>query len=380
MTATTTKKRKQPDDAMPQPSGDANTIPRDSLARALSVCGRAVPSKGAKPVLANVLLTSGKAIATDLEVRVEMPLEYSGPLVLLPHGRLSAIVKETPDALAVELYPDGTACLVKAGRGSWRLPTEPVEEFPSWGVVDARPLARMPQEVLARMLRSVSYATDTESSRYALGGVLLEMKGGELSAVATDGRRLSVVTETVDQATDDASVVVPAHAVVLLLSMLTSSEGGVQLEVTASELVATCDEGPRLVARLLEGRFPKWREVVPANTSAPRAAVNHDELLAAVRQAAIVTSEQSKGVKFTFDTELWLRGRSAESGQSEVQCPLLQALAKPVAVRLDPEFVCDALRWADGDEPVEIHATGSGDAVAFYSGSLVAVIMPMAEE
>ena len=358
------------------PRGDGVTISHADLAAALNLVGRAVPTKSPKPILHNVLLESGRLVGTDLEVRVEVPIAYAGPAVLLPHGRLRAIVGATTDD--VQLHPDGVGCDVTVGRGHWRLPTENPVEYPAWSIQQLRPLARMPQEVLRRMLRSVSYATDSESSRYALGGVLLEMAGGTLHAVATDGRRLSVVSEDVDQATDDASVVVPARAVAILESMLTWDEGGVQLEVTGRELVATCGDGPRLVCRLLEGRFPRWRDEIPA-ADAKRSAASCLELLSAVRQAAIVTNDQSRGVVFQFGAELTLSGQSAESGTSTVTCPMLEP-ATPARVKLDPAYVVEALRASDPDEPVEILATTANDPVVLYSGSLTAVVMPMAED
>lgn len=380
----TTATKKRPKTAGEVTAAQTGVIPfeRDRLKAVLGLLGRVVPTRGPKPVLANVHFRDRVAVATDLEVRVELPVVADGQVdVLLPHGRLAAIVREC-DSDTVGLRPDEKSVTVTAGRGTWTLPTERVAEFPTWEVT-AKPFARLPADELERMLSAVSYATDDESSRFALGGVLLELTDGELVAVATDGRRLSIARADIDQATDDGTAIVPLHAVQVLRAVLAAAESGsgVQLSVSPRELVAELDDGSRLVARLLEGRFPKWRDVVPAaGDQTPRAAADHGELLSAVRQAAIVTTEQSKGVVFQFmDDELELSGRSAESGESRVSCPLRQG--GPITrVSLDPRFVSDALLAVDPDEPVEILATKPGERVVFFSGSVTAVVMPLAEE
>ncbi len=374
MTATATKQRKTTKTA----ADAVSDIDRLALRRALDLASKVVARNPAKPVLANVLLANNQLVATDLEVRLEVPLAHARS-ILLPHGRLSAIVREV-SAETVSIQPSGdTTCTIVSGRAQWTLPTEHVSFFPAWAASDSKPLARLPAEVLRRMLRAVDYATDTDSSRYALGGVLLEMKAGELAAVATDGRRLAVATADVDQATDDRSVVVPARAVSILEAMLGDDEGGVQLEVAGGELVAECSDGSRLIAKLLDGRFPRWRDVIPAGDG-ERGAANASELLSAVRQAAIVSTEESKGVAFAFDgDELTLTGRSSANGESVVTCPLLQPCTSTV-VKLDPAFVMHAIRAADPDEPIEIRVTTPSEAAVFYSGSITAVIMPMAAE
>ena len=183
---------------------------------------------------------------------------------------------------------------------------------------------------------------------------------------------------SVDQAVDDSTTLIPAKAVHTIASVAAHSEGAVQLEATANEAVATID-GTVVTARLVQGRFPRWRDVFPERDVKPTI-VNAPELLAATRQAAIVTSEQSKGVAFAITGEgLHLTAQSAEAGQASVTCPLLE-FGQEAVVNLDPSFVVEWLRSVDEAEPAEIEAAGPGDAVMFRSGDCKAVIMPLAKD
>jgi DNA polymerase-3 subunit beta len=104
-------------------------------------------------------------------------------------------------------------------------------------------------------------------------------------------------------------------------------------------------------------------------------------LLAAVRQAAIVTSEQSKGVDFSFEPgQLVLAGRSAESGESRVELPIDHAGAA-VRIKLDPRFVVDFLRVLDGAVNVTVEITDPQSAcVCRTEDGYGYVIMPLAAD
>ena len=350
----------------------------DSLRRALSTVKAAV-GNGNRPTLANVRLGNGVAEATDLELRICCETDYHGASILLPHQRLTAILSAaTGDE--VTLTPGDTTCRVQVGRGEWTLPTENVGEFPTWTPDEAtrRAVCRIPADQFCRAVKSVAYAADSESSRYALGGVLVEVKDGVVTFVATDGRRLSRYDVETDQAVDDSTTLWPSRAINVVASLASHSEGAVQLEVAGNELVATID-GTVVAARVVEGRYPKWRDVIPER-DAKATAINARELVAATRQAAIVTSEQSKGVKFVFTTEgIHLTARSSEAGESSVTCPHLE-FGQEATVNLDPHYVVDFLRNVDDGEPVQIEAVDAQSAVVIRCGDATGVIMPLAAE
>jgi len=236
-------------------------------------------------------------------------------------------------------------------------------------------------------------ATDTESSRYALGGVLVEHRGPSVAFVATDGRRLHVALAEIDQATNDAAVVVPERAMATISRVAAGHpDEAVQLELAGSELLADIAD-VTISVRLLDGRFPKWLEVIPkalrpefGSDDVPyreppqHAEIAVGELVAAVRQAAIVTSEQSKAVAFGFyDQTLTLTSQSAEGGQATVDCDLSQA-GPACSVRLDPGFVLAWLKPLDSEAVVEIYATDGQSAVVLQHDDQLGVVMPMAAD
>jgi|694.fasta_scaffold01253_31 DNA polymerase-3 subunit beta len=371
-TATATRKRKS----------SGIVLATATLKQALADVAAAVPTRPAKPTLAYVLLGGGTLTATDLELQIAVDVPYDGEPILLPFARLRAILAEARSE-EVTITPDGTSCVVTAGRGTWRLPVESAAEWPTWNHEPLRTLVRVPCDQFARAVKACVYATDTDSSRYALGAVLIEVLGGDCSFVATDGRRLSHVAVEHDQAVDDGSALVPARVLASLASVAARGDDAVQLEASEHELVATLP-GCVVTARQIAGRFPRWRDVLPKDREgAIETVVDRDDLIAATRAAAIVTSEQSKGVDFTFSADgVTLHGQSAEYGQSDVTIEVVSG-GDPVKVKLDPVFVVEWLRGIATDEGphITVELVDAQSACVLRNGGVyTGVIMPLSND
>jgi DNA polymerase-3 subunit beta len=351
-----------------------------ALKAALAAVGQAVATRSPRPIFQNVLLSGAVLTGSDGEIRIDVELENAPPGCdfLLPKDRFHAILSScTSDEITIT--PDTTQCVIKAGRGTWTLPTEDSGEYPAWNVAGAKPVTRLPVDQFCRAVKGVVFAVDDDSSRYALGAVLIEVKGEAVTFVATDGRRLSCVTCEHDLAVDDSQTLVPARAMAIIARLAAAAgDDSVQLEATANEIVATVGNA-KVTARLLDGRFPRWRDTLPER-KVKSTTVSRADLLAATRAAAIVTSEQSKGVEFVFSADgIWLHGQSSERGESSVTCDVVEAGDK-ASVKLDPLFVQQWLGGIDSEaEPeVEVEAVDAQSAVILRCGDNTGVIMPMA--
>ena len=369
MTATATKTKA---------SSTTIRLPKAELLDALLATNNAVVARSPRPILQNVRIGDGLVTGTDLEVRIDRAISEHCEPFLVPHGRLLAIVRAATGDDGT-LKAEKTTVTVKCGGGSWTLPTEDVAEFPTWEPANLEAVCRLPADQFARAARATTYATDTEASRYALGAVLLEVKDGNPTWVATDGRRLSLVETETDQAVDDREVLIPSRVLDIVAGMAVG-DGSVQVEATATEVRLELD-GTTVTGRLVDGRFPRWRDVVGTPEGEPTV-LNVAELLASVRAAAIVTSEQSKGVDLTWTSNtLVIHAQSAEYGESTVKCPLVAAGSTSVT-KVDPRFLVDFLKHIQSDEEpdVDVYATDPQSRVLVKCGPYTGVIMPLAAD
>lgn len=358
------------------------TIGVTELKAALSAVAAAVGGRNQPSAMQCVRIGDGTVSANNRELRIDYSLpEIHGDPLLLPHAKLRSIVEHSRGDLTITKTANG--CAIKNEDSKWVIPTESVAEFPDWQP-DARKLAcKIPADQFRRAVNAVSYAIDNDSSRYALGGVLIEVSraSGNVYFVATDGRRVSCVTMDLGtvQDPDDCCIIVPPAALARI-SEIASKDGEVALHHNDRELVATIDEQHTVTSVLVSGRFPSWRDVFVDFTNKTHS-VSRAALEAATKAAGIVTSEQSKGVVYDFAGTLTLTARSSEYGESKVTCPI-EENGTQCKLKIDPRFVVQFLKGLPEDEEpnVLVHTTGPGGAVTLVCGEYKGVIMPLSED
>lgn len=354
---------------------------------ALAVAARAVPSKSPKPILFNVLLIAERGslvvAATDCEVGVRHAvadaLVTEPGEVCLHAERLHAALREMRGE-SVEIETTGTNAVVKGESAKFVLPTMPAVEFPVVRRMTEESFFTVPGEALLRGLRYVSFCVG-ESAQYVLGGVRIEL-GSPIHLAATDSNRLSVfaISAETDGTPEEAKVSVPMKAVKLLESVVTS-DAVVHLAVTDGVLYAQ-SEAATVTTRLIDGSFPRWRNIIPADSSfRSTVSVHPGELGSALRQVAICTSEESKAVEFAFAApKLLLSGEAAAVGASEVSTTVEYA-GEPVTLWLNPSMLGDALKQLDPDDKATLHLIDGDSAVLLRSESGMTFIqMPIVKE
>ena len=243
------------------------TCERDKILSAFQTAATVAPSRSPKPILQNVKLIVGEQgatlLATDMEVaiRIDVPgiqVEAAGSAVL-PVARFGSILRESTDPkLLVEADQQGT--LVRGEHSEFKLPGENPDEFPEVASFADENYHELPARLLKELIRRTLFATDTESSRYALGGVLLEFEAEKVTAVGTDGRRLAKMEgacQTVGTCEgDDLATIVPAKSMQLIERAFVDLDAEVKIAAHANDILL---KSPRatVYSRLVEGRFPE---------------------------------------------------------------------------------------------------------------------------
>ena len=353
-------------------------IDRRELLAALNICGRVTPKRAPSEVMTFVRLELGKIEATDGELTVIVPHPYHGEPMLLPFHKLSELSRVAAGE-NLDLDCDGKKAIIKSSSGQWTLPTADPAEWPVSQQLKSTPVARIPADQLARGLSAVIDAADPSAGQVALGGVHLDVTDGLVSLVATDGRRLFKSEISIDQAVDNQQLLLTARAATLIgvLAGQLGDEGNVQLEKSGSDVFAEIGAGgAQVIARQVAGVFPKWRKVIPSKGRATPTTVRADKLTAAIRQAAICTSEASKAIELTLGKTIICQATSSESGASRVELVPIEA-GKAVTIRVNPQFCIEWLRRVDPSEPITVEAVDPASALVFRSEDSTGVVMPM---
>jgi DNA polymerase-3 subunit beta len=366
------------------------TCQRAALANAFQTVSGVIPARTPKEILQNTRLeaANGEAtlLATDLDVGVrhrlpECMVDRPGT-VLMPTHRVLAILREMQGP-TVQIEVQENVTRVTGNRAEYRLGYLDPAEFPLLPAFDEQNSYTVSSNQLRRMIQRTIFAIDAESTRYALGGVLVELHGESVILVATDTRRLAQArgqcASSGEAVVENSSPVVPAKAMALIERSLADYEGSVAISIRAND-VQVQSNLTTIYSRLVEGRFPKYQDVIPTKN-----AITIDliaaPLLTAVRQAQILTSEEHRGVDFEFGPGLLkLISREPSAGESVIELPISYE-GEALTVTFDPRFIAEFLKVLEPEQPVRLGLTNSASAAVFRTeDGYTYIVMPLSRE
>ena len=176
------------------------------------------------------------------------------------------------------------------------------------------------------------------------------------------------------------SPVIPVKALKLIERNLADDDPPVHLTIQSGAAVLMRTESAVIYSRLVEGRFPRYQDVFPANVEV-KIPFEVGALRIAVEQASIVTSEESRGVDFQFSTGvLRLTSQSADVGSSHVELPIAYE-GKAVEITFDPRYLVDALKTLDDTMTITAELIDSKNAAVFKTDDhYTYVVMPLTRE
>lgn len=369
---------------------------RERLTAAFFTASAVAPARSPKPILKNVRLSAtenrAELTATDLEIGIRVELDdvqVEAPgMVVLKVDQFGSILRELPDqSFLIEAEPDHVT--VKGERSQFRLQAIDPMEFPKVDTTVDESFHRIPARLFGEMIRRTIFSTDNESSRYALGGILWELDGNKAIAVGTDGRRLAKMEGAGEaiggHSTKEAPTIIPTKAMQIMersVGMVSSqdSDGDVRLCCRSQDAVFAAG-AISIRTSLCEGRFPRWRDVLPKRRETPQVMLTAGPFYSAVRQAQIATSDESRGVEFSFaDGILSMNAKAADIGQSHIELPVAYQ-GPATTVTLDPRYLGDFLKVLDSGSSFAFDFTDSESAVTCRTDDgYEYVIMPLARD
>ncbi|MBN1844178.1 MAG: DNA polymerase III subunit beta [Sedimentisphaerales bacterium] len=312
-----------------------------------------VPARTPKPILQCAKLATdpeGKKLtvtATDGEITIrydvtQVQVVQQGSAVL-PADRMAAILHESMDE-TVDLEVTDATCQVVCRDSRFHVYGHDPDDFPVWQDLEDTPAVQIDAPRLRRMIHMTSFAAARENTRYAINGVLWEQTGKKLRMVATDGRRLALMDGAVTPAAAETeqTAIVPVKAWSVLEKVLNEPEEVIQIRIQANQMAARTSL-MEITCNLVQGRFPKYTDVVPTGTT-HRVQVPVEAFRSAVRRAALLNNEQSRGILLSFSPgALCLTSSTPEAGDAEVNMPV-DYQGEPLEIGFNPQYLLDALR------------------------------------
>ncbi len=235
-----------------------------------------------------------------------------------------------------------------------------------------------------RLISRTLFAAARENSRYAINGVLLVRENKKIDMIATDGRRLAKCSATVDEKGDPVQCIIPSKALSMIQKLGADDSEPITIAITDNQAVIAFGDDPTdsravMATNLVEGTFPPYDDVIPKDQDI-KVTFNRDTLASAVKRAALLTNEESRGVRLAFDGKdkaLQLSSRAPEMGEATINIDLADYSGDDIEIGFNPTFITDALKVIH-DPEIMIELKASNKPGLFKAGSdFLYVVMPV---
>ncbi|MGQ0626897.1 MAG: DNA polymerase III subunit beta [Phycisphaerales bacterium] len=393
---------------------------RNALLAAVNHVASVVPTRTPSQSLTCIKLIATKTGAvseltlagTDNETSVELSISKVDVVkpgtALVSAEKLRQIVQalETDHTLNIDL--EGDVCLIRGAASRFKIFAFPADQYPEVPDLTKAIAAgvkgsfALDAGTFLTLINRTIYATSKESSRYAINGVLLKRDGKKLEMVATDGKRLAMCKTMLKTAQNPdlkeagpSSCVVPTKGLNLFTRVVGDPNETIRLVLTENRVFITfedvvdedgkkkgTDKTPaRAVVSitLYEGTFPQYEEVIPKDND-KKITVDREALAAKVREAKILTNEESRGVRMSFSAKskrLKLTSRAPEMGESDIDVDLANYEGDDIEISFNPEFITDALRSIEEPEVVIELKTTAKPGLIRSGTEFLYVVMPV---
>ena len=361
------------------------SIPCDQFVASLGVAARGVSTRSAIQTLSGVLVRAKdgqvEMLATDMElgIRVSTPAqtEREGEAVV-PGRLLLDVVRSLPkDEMSLEYRSSQQDVEVVSGTAKFHLRTLPLEDFPKLPEPNGSTM-RVPSGAFVETINRVARSASRDETRPHLTGVLVSASGKELRMVATDSYRLSVKETSLEQPLEgELEANVPARTLQELGRVAgTDAEGEIEIAALENQVVFRVGETV-LSSRLVEGRFPNYRQLLP-ETFEHELRLSTAELLDVVRRISLL-AQKNAPLRLAFtDGALEVSAQTPDVGEASESLPV-PFKGEPLEIGFNPEFLRDGLESAESDElllklisPLRPGLVQSGD-----EGGFTYLVMPI---
>ena len=300
------------------------TIERSHLIKPLQQVSGALGGRPTLPILGNLLLKVEENVlsmtATDLEVelvsKVTLEGDFEAGSITVPSRKFLDICRGLPDDAIITFVLEGDRVQVRSGRSRFSLATLPANDFPNIEDWQSEVEVSLSQADLRTLIDKTQFSMANQDVRYYLNGMLFEIDGTTLRSVATDGHRMSVSQTQLGADFAQKQIIVPRKGVQELVKLMDAPEQPVVLQIGSSNVRAEVNNFT-FTSKLVDGRFPDYRRVLPQSTNKTLIA-SCDELRQAFSRAAILSNEKFRGVRVNLaDTEMRITANNPEQEEAE---------------------------------------------------------------
>lgn len=328
-------------------------VTQENLSKALNSVARVANTRGTLPILANVVLrTVGTRLtiaATNLDIAIT---HYIGSKVseegsiTVPARLMQDFVSSLPSGV-IELKLEDYKLHITTDQYNSVINGISAEEFPVMPAISEGKTWRVATKELKKALQQVLVAASSDEARPVLTGIYFHMIDGKLFMAATDSYRLA--EKELMTLNEDVSLLIPASAMQDLLRLL--GDGDDEVEITNDDQQVLFKVGEvELVARLIEGKYPDYRKLVPS-VFTTEAKLKRADFVNITKVSSLFARESAGSVTIQVDAEkkeVSIRSIASQLGENTASA--VAEVTAEGSITLNSRYLLDALGTLSGDE------------------------------
>lgn len=359
------------------------------LQKAVSIVEKSVPSRTSAPILENIYFSlRGNTLTLrgyDMEIGIEYRLildqvELPGDVLVKSKTILGILSKLDSQELSISVDSNYKMKIV-GEHVDYEILCLPPQEYPVLPQIEQGQSIRLKAEEVRSLIHHTIFSVSTDDSRKFLNGILLKVEKGHVKFVSSDGYRLSLKSQEIDHQLSDIEVIIPTKAVAEMFKIVQQSDPEQMVEISVSERqVAFFMPSFLMISRVLEGRFPDYRQLTPESYDHVFI-ISRRRLLDACERALIISSYSHNVVRFQFsDSNIQIKANASSFGDFHEEVSLVRnSGSEELKVAFNVKLVIDALRNMDSDD-VKVSITHGTSPCLFEpasGGSYFYVVMPI---
>lgn len=332
--------------------------PKEELHRAVQTVQKAVATKTPLPILTGIYLSAANGElqlqATDYEVGISCTItatvEEPGAVVLA--GRyFQELVRRLPgETVEIASSQEDRTIKVASQNSQFNLLSLPAEEFPVLKPVSSDNVMKVQDALLRDLIRKTVFACATDEARPIFTGGLLETDGTDVRMVATNTHRLALKKGTLAAGSGNAKMIIPAKILNELARLLATDEPKDVSISWQKNQVGIVFDNVYINSRLIEGQFPDYNKVIPANY-ATTVKINTDQFLDAVERISLLARDgEYNVVKFNFtNNEVVISSNNPDIGKAR-EAVAAETVGNELEIAFNAKYVTDILKNIDSEE------------------------------
>ncbi|MEG0829521.1 MAG: DNA polymerase III subunit beta [Anaerovoracaceae bacterium] len=336
------------------------TCNQQSLSKALTTVSKAVSTRTTIPILKGILLKVNSdgtltLSASDLDLSIEKTIDVNehkeGSIVVLSK-LFGDIIRKLPNEEILIEEKENNNILIKTSTTEFVIVGLPADEFPKIGQINEElNTLSFEQVILKDMIKKTSFAASIDESKGIIVGVLLEIEPDGLNMIALDGFRMAVTRKQMKNK-EKMNIIISAKILTEINKIISeSNENSIVKLMVSNKKAILLIEGTKVVMRLLEGEFIKYKDILPKQEQI-KILINKATLLNSIERASLLAKEGKNNlIKFTVKNNLLTITSRSEEGNVKEEV-IMEKQGDDIEIGFNSKYVIDVLKIIDDEEVI----------------------------